>query len=137
MSLGGDFYALTDLQLERMLEGALGLEFLYDELEEKPRECYSEAEHAWYELMQILSPVMMPFSEQTDTIPEMSQFSWAHEVVELAEELVEIDDEMIEERYDPEEMNTDLDTLKGYIKKIVSFYQRAAQHGDAVLFRVT
>ncbi|WP_298610956.1 DUF1877 family protein [uncultured Thiothrix sp.] len=137
MSLGGDFYALSDQQLEDLLDGALGLAFLYNELDERPRECYSGAEQAWYELTQILGSAMSDYSEQTDAIPEMSQYTWANDVPRLAAELAQMDEADIESRYNSDEMETDLATLKGYIQAVVSFYQRAAQKGDAVLFRVT
>lgn len=137
MSLGGDFYALSDQQLENMLDGSLGLAFLYDDLEERPRECYSDAEEAWYELTQILGALMSDYSERTDAIPEVSQYTWADNVPKLAEKLALVDNAFIERRYNSSEMQTDLDTLKIYIKAITSFYQRAAQQGDAVLFRVT
>lgn len=137
MSLGGDFYALSDQQLEALLDGALGLAFLYNELEEQPRECYAGAEQAWYELTQILGTIMSDYSEQTDAIPEMSQYTWADDVPKLAEKLARLDEAHIENRYNGDEMETDLATLKGYIQEVVGFYQRAAQNGDAVLFRVT
>lgn len=137
MSLGGDFYALSDQQLEDLLDGALGLAFLYNELEEQPRECYAGAEHAWYELTQILGSIMSDYSEHTDAIPEMSQYTWAHDVPQLAEQLAQIDEAQIENRYNGDELETDLATLKSYIQEVVNFYQRAAKNGDAVLFRVT
>lgn len=136
MSLGGDFYALSDQQLEDLLDGSLGLAFLYDDLDEQPRECYAKAEDAWYELTQILGPEMNVYSEKTDAIPEASQYSWANETAALAESLAGIDTATIERRY-KSEMETDLATIKRYIKDLVAFYQRAAQNGDAVLFRVT
>lgn len=137
MSLGGDFYALSDQQLENLLEGSLGLDFLYGDLEEQPRECYAEAEYAWYELTQMLGAIMSNYSEQTDAIPEMSQYTWAADVPKLAESLARMDEAKIESLYKGDEMQTDLATLKGYIQDVVSFYQRAATNGDAVLFRVT
>lgn len=137
MSLGGDFYALSDQQLEDLLDGTLGLAFLYKELEEYPRECYSGAEQAWYELTQILGAIMSDYSEQTDAIPEISQYTWATDVPKLAEKLARVDEAYIESSYNGDEMATDLATLKNYIQAVIRFYQRAAQNGDAVLFRVT
>ena len=56
MSMGGDFYALSDEQLTRLLEGDLAYaDFLYDGPGEHPRECFSQYEHLWYELSQVLA----------------------------------------------------------------------------------
>ena len=138
MSFGGDFFAMTDEQLEGLVDGSLELAFLYGDLEQKPREVYSDAEYAWYELTQILGSMMMSYSESTDAIPEISQLTWASDVAALASELADLDAATIEALYnDSEEMGCSLEELKGYIQGLTAFYQRAANNGDAVLFRVT
>ena len=138
MSMGGDFYAISDLQLEQLLDGAVHYgDFLYDELDEKPRECYADAEYAWFELTQLLEPEMSPFSDHTDAIPEMSMYAYSDDVKRIAQRLSQLTPTMVASRYAASEMETELEELQGYIKGITDFYQRAAQNGDAVLFRVT
>lgn len=137
MSLGGVFYALSDGQLERLLDGTLSLSFLYNELDEKPREAYS-VEWAWLDVIRIVEHVTADFAEQTDEIPEMSQYSWATDVKEIAPLFVKLDDEAVERYYKwLDDTSTELAEVSHHIKNIASLYQRAAQQGDAVLFRVT
>lgn len=137
MSFGGDFYALSDLQLEQLLEGSLGLSFLYNEDPEQPRECYADAEHAWLELMQLTTPEMSGYSEQTDAIPEMSQYSYSDDVKIIAQALADLDEDTVAERYEQIEAQEDLENIQIYIKDLTAFFQRAAQNNDAVLFRLT
>ncbi|WP_020397199.1 DUF1877 family protein [Thiolinea disciformis] len=137
MSLGGAFYILSDDQLERLLDGSLSLSFLYNELDEKPREAYS-VERAWLDVIRIVEDFTEDFAEQTNEIPEMSQYSWATDVKEIAPLFVRLNDDEVESYYNwLDDASTELAELSHHMKNIASLYQRAAQQGDAVLFRVT
>nr|MBP8175355.1 hypothetical protein [Sphaerotilus sp.] len=81
MSLGGDFYALSDDQLQRMLDGTLDPDrFLGQDEAERPLACYAGAELVWHELQQLLSGQDALGQEMTTDIPEMSGYTWASEV---------------------------------------------------------
>lgn len=136
--MGGDFYALSDQQLQNLLDGTLDYaKFLDDELEEKPRECFSDGEIVWFELTQMLEPEYACGIENTDAVPEMSGYSLAEDVVGVAEELAALDEATLRERYAEADMVPTFDELYRVIQGLIAFYQRAAQNGDAVLFRVT
>lgn len=138
MSMGGDFYALSDNQLERMLDGALDYaKFLYDDLEEKPRECFSKAEHCWDELMKLLSDEEACGQEVTDAIPEISGFTFSGEVAAIASRLAQLTAVEIQSRHTALGLDGEWESMYSVVKSLVEFYQRAASNGDAVLFRVT
>ena len=138
MSMGGDFYALSDDQLQRMLEGSLDYaEFLYGEIEEKPRECYSRGEHLWYELTRLLQNEDACGMEQTDAIPEFSGYSVSGDVASTAKRLTALSEDQIRHRHDDENIEAPIDEVLDIVKGVVEFYARAAANGDAVLFRVT
>ena len=138
MSMGGDFYALSDQQLQNLLDGSLDYaQFLDNALAEKPRECFSEGEIVWFELTQMLEPEYACGIENTDAIPEMSGYSFAEDVAGVAEELAALDEAALRERYDEADMMPDFAEMQRVIQSLTAFYQRAAQNGDAVLFRVT
>jgi hypothetical protein len=138
MSMGGDFYALSDDQLTRLLDGTLGYgDFLYDEIEERPREYYAGGEFVWYELSQILAPEDGCGIEQTDAIPEASGYSLSDDVESVAKQLALLDDEEIKRRYDQVETSESFESVLKAVNEVVDFYQRAAANKEAVLFRVT
>lgn len=138
MSMGGDFYALSDEQLTELLgEGMDYREFFYGESEERPRECYSGGELVWHELTQILMPEEGCGVEQTDVIPEASGYSYSGDVGAVAKELALLDDEEIQRRYSQIETSESFESVLKATKEVVAFYQRAAANKDAILFRVT
>lgn len=138
MSMGGDFYALSDEQLTRLLDETLDFgEFFYDEIEERPRECYSGGELVWYELTQILTPEEGCGVEQTDVVPEMSGYSFSDDVESVAKQLALLDDEEIKHRYSQIETSESFERILKATQEVVAFYQRAAANKDAILFRVT
>ena len=138
MSMGGDFYALSDDQLQRMLDGSLDYaEFLYGEIEEKPRECYSRGEHLWHELTRLLQNEDACGMEQTDAIPELSGYSFSGDVASTAKRLTALSEDQMRHRHDDENIEAPIDEVLDIIKGVVEFYERAAANGDAVLFRVT
>lgn len=138
MSLGGNFFAMTDKQLQSLLDGSLELDFLYGDLAEKPREVYAQAEWAWLDIIRVVEDDTAGLAEQTNDIPETSQYSWAAQVKKIAPKLAALDDVTFESRYgELDGAETGPEELKKYIDEVVGFFQRAAQHGDAVLFRVT
>ena len=138
MSFGGDFYALSDAQLQNLLDGSLDYaQFLDEQLAEKPRECFSEGEIVWFELTQMLEPEYACGIENTDAIPEMSGYSFADDVASIAQDLAALDEATLRERYDEAGMVPEFADMQRVIQGLTAFYQRAAQNGDAVLFRVT
>ena len=139
MSLGGAFYALSDNQLERMLDGTLDYaKFLYNEdLEEKPRECFSEAEYYWHELTQLLSEEVACGQKVTDEIPEMSGFTFSGEVAAIASRLAQLTAVEIQSRHTALGLDGEWKSMYSAVKGLVEFYQRTASNGDAVLFRIT
>ena len=138
MSMGGDFYALSDEQLTRLLDETLDFgEFFYDEIEERPRECYSGGELVWYELTQILTPEEGCGVEHTDVVPEMSGYSFSDDVESVAKQLALLDDEEIKRRYSQIETSESFERILEATQEVVAFYQRAAANKDAILFRVT
>ncbi len=138
MSMGGDFYALSDDQLTRLLDGSLDYgDFLYDQIEERPRECYAGGEFVWYELTQILAPEDGCGIEQTDAIPEASGYSFSDDVESVAKQLALLDDEEIKRRYGKIETGESFESVLKAVNEVVAFYQRAAANKYAVLFRVT
>lgn len=135
---GGDFYALSDDQLTRLLAGELPYgQFLYNEGSEKPREVYSKAEPLWYELSQVLQPEAACGVEQTDKIPEMVGFSSAKEVQAIAVKLAALADPEILKRCEAAMMEATPDQVVAAVHDLKAFFQRAASNQDAVLFRVT
>ncbi len=138
MSMGGDFYALSDEQLQNMLDGTLDyVEFLYDEIEDKPRECYADGEHVWLELTRLLDEEDACGVEHTDAIPEASGYAFSDDVASIAQNLAMLDEDELKSRYDDADMDAPFDEMLGIVKGLVAFYERAASNGDAVLFRVT
>jgi len=137
MSMGGDFYANSDEQLTRLLDGTLNYdEFFCDEIEDRPRECYSGCEWVWYELTQILMPEDGCGVEITDAIPEALGYSYSGDVESVAEALAMLDDEEIKLRYSKIKAKEPLEDVLRVIKELVVFYQRAAANKDAIVFRV-
>lgn len=135
---GGDFYALSDDQLARLLAGELPYaKFLFNEGSEKPREVYSKAEPLWYELSQVLQPEAACGVEQTDKIPEMVGFSSAQEVQAIALKLAALADPEILKRCEAAMMEATPDQVVAAVHDLKAFFQRAASNQDAVLFRVT
>lgn len=138
MSMGGDFYAISDDQLTRLLDGTLDyVDFLCGQIAERPRECYANGEYVWYELCQILGPEDGCGSEQTDAIPEIAAYSFSDDVESVAKMLAMLGDEEIRLRYSKIEAKEPLEDVLRVIKELVVFYQRAVVNKDAILFRVT
>lgn len=138
MSMGGDFYALSDEQLQKMLNDELDYsKFLYDELNEKPAECFSDAEYCWNDVREILTPEDACGIDITDSIPEVSGYSFSSDVKTIAARLERLNESEIKERHFELGIETELETMSGIIKGLVAFYLRAATNGNAVLFRVT
>ncbi|WP_020396346.1 DUF1877 family protein [Thiolinea disciformis] len=133
-----DFYALTDNQLNALLEGELDYsKFFTAKQDEKPRECFSDVGAAWEDLVALLDDEKAGGKTQTKEIPKMASYNDAKMVKKVAKALAQIDDEELKERYDDLELDVDFKTLKKLTKSLTAFYQRAAQNGDAVLLRIT
>jgi hypothetical protein len=135
---GGNFYALTDDQLKRLLAGELAhAQFLQAGGGEQPREKYAKAEQVWYELSQVLQGEAACGAEQTDKIPEMVGYSYSQQVQATAARLAALGDAEIRTRCEGALMEATPDQVLAVVKDLKDFYQRAATHKDAVLFRVS
>lgn len=138
MSMGGDFFSISDEQLQRLLDKTLDYRFfLYEEMEEKPCECYSKGEHIWYELTRLLSDEDACGIEQTDVIPEFSGYSFSEDVHYISRRLEMLSEDEIRNRLENEEIEVSLEEISDVVKGLKEFYQRAASKRNAVLFRVT
>jgi hypothetical protein len=140
MSMGGDFYAITDVQLQQLLDESIDYAaFLHGELAEQPRECFSDGEYLWFELTQLLDDESACGYDTTFAVPESSGYAFAVQVKQIAQALSQLSDDEIRQRCERIEMNEDdgVDAVVEVVLGLTAFYQRAASHGDAVLFRVT
>lgn len=138
MSMGGDFYALSDNQLQRLLDGSLEYgEFLYDSPGERPRECLSRFEHLWYELSQVLLDEDACGVEQSAEIPEMSGYSFSEDVSRTASMLESLEVDAIRGRCEAAGVEAPAEDVWQAVQALTAFYRRAADNKDAVLFRVT
>ncbi|MFO1276337.1 MAG: DUF1877 family protein [Sphaerotilus natans] len=138
MSLGGDFYALSDDQLQRMLDGTLDPDrFLGQDEAERPLACYAGAELVWHELQQLLSGQDALGQEMTTDIPEMSGYTWASEVPVIAADLADLDRDALTRRIERLGLTDQGPSLLEIVGEVSGFYQQAAASGSAVVFRVT
>ena len=137
MSSSGGFYALTDDQLQRLLAGTLPwAPFLQKGPGEQPRETHSDAVAVWYELSQVLQGEAACGAEQTDRIPTMVGYSSSAQVQATAAQLAVLADAEIRSRCANALMEATPDEVVSAVQGLKAFYQRAAAHRDAVLFRV-
>ena len=138
MSMGGDFYALSDDQLTRLLKGALNHEgFLHAGPGEQPRESLTKFEHLWYELSQVLAEEQGCGAAQSEIIPQLCSFSTSKEVAETARMLEKLDEPAVLARCGQAGVEAPAAEVWGAVKEVIAFYRRAAENKDAVLFRVT
>lgn len=155
MSMGGDFYALSDALLTRMVcasdsepndQGVVEdfyedcfMPLLDGNIPNEPREVFSDYEWHWYPLTVLLDPedaCGMNHHLGGDTIG----YSFSSDVIDIAAALGKLTDDEIRERYedDIEQMHdAPVEELIELIHGVTAFYQRAAANGHAVLFRVT
>lgn len=138
MSLGGDFFALSDEQLRRILEGTIDPDrfFGHDE-QEQPSACYAGAELVWFELQQLLSPEDACGRQVTSAIPEMSGYTFASEVPSIADDLGRLDSAILQRRIARLGLEENGAALLQIVGEVTDFYRQAADSGSAVVFRVT
>lgn len=135
---GGNFHALTDDQLKRLLAGELAhASFLQKGAGEQPRETYAKAEQVWYELSQVLQAEGACGVEQTDKIPEMVGYSYSPQVQSTAAKLAALGEAEIRTRCEGALMEATPEQVLAAVRDLQAFYQRAAANNDAVLFQVT
>jgi hypothetical protein len=135
---GGNFHALSDDQLKRLLAGELAHEaFLGAGGAERPRETYAQAAQVWYELSQVLQAEGACGAEQTDRIPEMVGFSYSPQVQATAGKLAALGEAEVRKRCEGALMDATPEQVLGAVNDLKGFYQRAAERGEAVLFRVS
>ena len=134
---GGDFYAMTEQQLDKLLAGELDYStFLHGEADEKPHECFSQSEHLWYELTQLLEEEGGCGTTPTDVIPEAAVWSSPDEVAATAVALAALTEDELVDRCETLDIEASPDLLQT-VEGLTAFYQRAADAEMAVLFRVT
>ena len=134
---GGDFYALTDDQLKRLLAGELDpAQFLQAAAGEQPRERFGEASEVWYELSQVLQPEAGCGAEQTTAIPAMTGYSYSQQAQATAAQLAKLAEPELRVRCEGALMEASPDEVLAAIRALTAFYQRAAGNQDAILFRV-
>ena len=137
MSTAGGFYALSDDQLKRLLAGELAYAaFLEKGGGEQPREIHSDAIGVWYELSQVLQGEAACGAEQTDKIPTMVGYSYSAQVQSTAGKLKTLAEAEIRTRCESALMEASVDDVVAAVRGLTAFYERAAAHQDAVLFRV-
>lgn len=141
MSIGGDFYDLSDNQLLRLLNDELYYgDFLYSVLDEKPRECFSSAEYFWYELTELLYKEEVRGMQIAKNIPEAAGYSFSRDVRRVSEDLSKLDVDIIRHRFDCKAslmQKITYEQMLDLVKELSDFFQRAVSNGDAVLFRIT
>ena len=138
MTSGGDFYALSDDQLQRLLSGELEpARFLAAGGAEQPRECYAKCEPVWYELSQVLQPEAACGAEQTSVIPQMCGYSNSEQVQETARKLAALAQDDVRGRCADAIMEAPKEQVLEAVQGLTAFFQRAAANHDAVLFRVS
>lgn len=138
MSSGGDFYALSDDQLQRLLAGDLDhVKFLATGGPEQPRECYAKCEPVWYELSQVLQPENACGAEQTSAIPQMCGYSNSDQVQDTARKLAALAQDEVRGRCADAIMEAPMEQVLEAVQGLTAFFQRAAANRDAVLFRVS
>jgi hypothetical protein len=137
MGTDGGFYALSDDQLKRLLAGDLAYApFLQKGAGEQPREAHVEALAVWYELGQVLQREAACGAAQTDKIPAMAGYSFSDQVQATAVQLAALADAEVRTRCESALMEATPDQVLQAVQGLKAFYQRAAAHQDAVLFRV-
>lgn len=155
MSTGGDFYALSDELLRKMVCASDGepneqglvedfyedclIPFLDGNISNEPREVFSDYEWHWYPLTTLLSPEEA-CGMNHELGGDMMSYSFSSDVIHIAAALSELTDDEIRTRYDEdiEQMNdAPVEELIELIHGVTAFYQRAAANRHAVLFRVT
>ena len=137
MSKGSGFFALSDDQLKRLLAGELAYApFLQAGGGEQPRESHEQAVQVWYELSQVLQGEAACGAEQTDKIPTMVGYSSSAQVKSTAGKLKALAESEIRTRCESALMEASVDDVVAAVRGLTAFYERAAAHQDAVLFRV-
>ena len=135
--LGGNFYALTDDQLNRILAGSLdGDAFLSGTSAEKPAACFSHGELVWYELTKILAAEDGCGANTTDAVPEGGAYSHSSEVQETSASLETLTEEEIRLRYSGLDTPHSFDEIFKAVVGLSAFYQRTQSAGHAMLFNI-
>lgn len=137
MSFEGTFYAITDSQLNSLLNQSLdGDAFLQGQTTEAPLERFSGAGSVWYELTQLLGPEDGCGAEATEVIPEGGAYSDSNDVVRISAQLNQLEPSDLERRYAELETSVQFKELDAAIVDLRAFYQRSANAGLAVLFNI-
>ena len=138
MSFGGTFYALTDSQLKRLIDGSLdGESFLRGRTLETPTERFSGGEAVWYELTKLLGPEDGCGAVGTEVVPEGGAYSYANDVTRISDRLTMLSKSELQRRYVELETTVQFDEIYAAIVGLLSFYRRSAKAGLAVLFNIS
>ena len=137
MSIRGTFYAVTDSQLARVLDGSLdGDDFLAGRSPEAPAERFSGGEAVWYELTKLLGPEDGCGVEGTEAIPEGGAYSFSADVQRISDRLSALEREELARRYAELDTDFSFDEIYAAILGLVPFYQRSAATKLAILFNL-
>lgn len=137
MSNGSGFFALSEDQLKRLLDGQLApASFLQPGGAEQPRENHDKAIACWYELSQVLQAEAACGAQQSDKIPTMVGYSSVSQVQETAAKLRVLAEAEVRKRCESALMEASVDEVVAAVRGLTAFYERAATNKDAVLFRV-
>lgn len=150
MSLGGDFYAISDEQLHKILDQSIDF---FDFYELKPDEggaaaLFTDGEDAWDVLMNFFTDVPVLGVHQTDLIPEAAFYSSAQQVQQIAAQLAQLTQQDLQARFDDADFQAgdyyhgecwleEPDELFEVIEALIVFYQDCAAKGYALIYRMT
>lgn len=137
MSMCGCFYAITDDQMDNLLDGSLSIDDLRDDLDKDPARCFSDAEYIWFELTEKFGDISIRGVRSTDRIPEGAGVSYSGDVRLTASELAGLAPETLRQMCEGLTWGEGPEEVVRIANALIAFYQQAAQRGDAVLFRIT
>lgn len=154
MSMGGDFYALSDAQLQQVLTGELDFFDFYenDARQGGPAAVFSEGEDAWdwLRLRFEALDVAILGEHHSDMVPELAFYSTAAEVRMIAETLSALEEDQWQSLADLSDLadrdfyhqeywlkDTEPAEVLELLMGLRDFYQQCARQGWALLYRIT
>lgn len=137
MSMGGDFHAITNTDLEGLLAGDLDFDAYFAKgLDQRPVECFSGGEHLWFELTQLLEPENGCGANVSDLAPMGGTYSGPGEALATWKALSSLDRDELNQRFAHLETGVGFEECFVVVKDLTQFYERAARAGNAVFFIV-
>jgi hypothetical protein len=150
MSLGGDFYALSDAQLEQILDGTIDFFDFYElpAIDGGAAALFTEGEDAWDVLRHFFEDIAVLGVHDTDLIPEAAFYSSAQQVQTIAAQLARFTRQDLDARFHEDSFQSgdyyhgecwleEPDELFEVIEALIAFYQDCAAKGYALIYRIT